>query len=451
LSFGRRLILFFVLIVVLPMLAVAALLLQVTSESRTGKADARLAAGFDTALSVARASTSAAERRAQELARDPRVANVMRGHLPDKLRGLAVRLATEPGVVGVILESPDGSQWARAGDPEAMEYGRVTLNEPGTEVPIGTLAISTTTADIFAERVAQLTSRGAVVLRGGDQLAGTVEIPAGDQPEPGKTKDLSAGGEEYRARTAALTDGDALVLLGPAGSGGPTLNAGIVLLLALLFGAAVAFSFFLARTLHNLHELTSEQAVTDELTGLSNQRQFRELLGNEVARATRFGHPLSLLMLDIDDFKAVNDRHGHLQGDDVLAAVAAAIAAEVREVDEPARYGGEEFAVVLPETDPAGAAELAERIRSSIAADGVPARAGGGTVSVTASIGVAGLGGKAEDAEGLVAEADEALYEAKKGGKDRVHSAGARGRAPRRRKKAARAPRKKPARGGESK
>jgi diguanylate cyclase (GGDEF)-like protein len=448
LSFGRRLILFFVLIVVLPMLAVAALLLQVTSESRTGKADARLAAGFDTALSVAQESTAAAEMRAQQLARDPRVANVMRGHLPDKLKGLAGRLATEPGVVGVILESPDGSPWARAGAPEAMEYGRVTLNEPGTEVPIGTLAISTTTADIFAERVAQLTAREAIVLRGGEELAGTVQISSGAEPDPGKTRDLSAGGESFRARTATLTGGDSLVLLGPTGSGGPTLNAGIVLLLALLFGAAVGFAFFLARTLHNLHELTSEQAVTDELTGLSNQRRFRELLGNEVARATRFGHPLSLLMLDIDDFKAVNDNYGHLQGDDVLAAVAATIAAEVREVDEPARYGGEEFAVVLPETDPPGAAELAERIRSAIAAAGVAVRSGGGTVSVTASVGVSGLGGEAGDAEGLVAAADAALYEAKKGGKDRVQIAGSRRRTVRKRKKAAKPARKKPARRG---
>jgi diguanylate cyclase (GGDEF)-like protein len=172
-----------------------------------------------------------------------------------------------------------------------------------------------------------------------------------------------------------------------------------------------------------LHELVSEQAVTDELTGLSNNRRFRELITKEAARAQRFGHPLSLIMLDIDDFKRVNDTHGHLQGDEVLKMVGSVLDAESRGVDEPARYGGEEFAVALPETDLTGALELAERVRERIAAEEVPRIDGSGTLSVTASVGAASMPGAAENAMELIAAADGALYEAKRSGKNRVCAA----------------------------
>ena len=172
-----------------------------------------------------------------------------------------------------------------------------------------------------------------------------------------------------------------------------------------------------------LHELVSEQAVTDELTGLANNRAFRSRMENEIARATRFGHPLSLLILDIDDFKRVNDVHGHLQGDEVLRAVAEILEAESRGIDEPARYGGEEFVVALPETDHKGAVELAERIRTRIASEPVPLLDSDGEVGVTASIGVATIPDDAGGVRELIAVADAALYDAKRAGKDRVHSA----------------------------
>ena len=124
-----------------------------------------------------------------------------------------------------------------------------------------------------------------------------------------------------------------------------------------------------------LHELVSEQAVTDELTGLSNNRAFRELIAKEAARAERFGHELSLIMLDIDDFKQVNDTYGHLQGDEVLRMVGRDPRRPSRAaIDEPARYGGEEFVVALPETGLEGALELAERIRARIECRAGPAR-----------------------------------------------------------------------------
>jgi diguanylate cyclase (GGDEF)-like protein len=172
-----------------------------------------------------------------------------------------------------------------------------------------------------------------------------------------------------------------------------------------------------------LHDLVSEQAVTDELTGLSNNRRFRELISKEAARAQRFGHELSLIILDIDDFKRVNDTYGHLQGDEVLRTIGTVLDSESRGVDEPARYGGEEFAVALPETGLSGALELAERIRQRIESEAIPRIDGRGTVRVTASLGAASMPGSADSARALIAAADAALYEAKRAGKNRVGGA----------------------------
>ena len=169
-----------------------------------------------------------------------------------------------------------------------------------------------------------------------------------------------------------------------------------------------------------LHELVSEQAVTDDLTGLANKRAFREVMAKEAARAGRFEHDLSLMILDIDDFKQVNDTHGHLQGDEVLRTIGRILNAESRDIDEPARFGGEEFAVVLPETSAHGALEVAERVRAAIARTPVHLVDGAGELRVEASIGVATLPGLAANAEDLIAAADAALYEAKRTGKNRV-------------------------------
>jgi diguanylate cyclase (GGDEF)-like protein len=125
-------------------------------------------------------------------------------------------------------------------------------------------------------------------------------------------------------------------------------------------------------------------------------------------------------MLDIDDFKRVNDTHGHPQGDEVLRTVGRILDAESRGIDEPARYGGEEFAIALPETGTRGALEVAERVRAAIAAATIPLIEGAGEIQVTASIGVASLPGLAADASDLIAAADGALYEAKRTGKNRV-------------------------------
>jgi diguanylate cyclase (GGDEF)-like protein len=173
----------------------------------------------------------------------------------------------------------------------------------------------------------------------------------------------------------------------------------------------------------DLHETIQEQAITDELTGLFNVRQFHSRLENEIERAQRFGTPLSLVMLDIDKFKSVNDTYGHQQGDRVLVEVARVLRRLSRDVDLPARYGGEEMAVVLPQTDLNGAELGAERMRAAIEGMQIHRLDGGGLLPITASFGVASFPAQATDKTALIAAADAALYRAKRGGRNRVERA----------------------------
>lgn len=173
-----------------------------------------------------------------------------------------------------------------------------------------------------------------------------------------------------------------------------------------------------------LHEAVQRQAVTDELTGLYNHRRFQEAMAAETERAKRFDQAMSLVMLDIDNFKRVNDTYGHQQGDRVLAEVARVLRESSREIDAPARYGGEELAVVLPQTDLEGAYQLAERVRQEVAALEIPLVEGSGSISVTASLGVASMPGNAQDGGGLIAAADAALYDAKRAGRNKTVRSG---------------------------
>jgi diguanylate cyclase (GGDEF)-like protein len=175
-----------------------------------------------------------------------------------------------------------------------------------------------------------------------------------------------------------------------------------------------------ARSMENvdLHETVTRDSVTDELTGLSNRRALDDVLAGEVERARRFGNDLGLVLIDLDDFKNVNDTYGHLQGDAVLREVAHVLRSSSREIDEPARYGGEELAVVLPGTDLEGAYNRAERIREEIEALRIPRLDGLGTLSITTSCGVAAMRAGEADGRALVEAADQALYEAKHSGKN---------------------------------
>lgn len=166
-------------------------------------------------------------------------------------------------------------------------------------------------------------------------------------------------------------------------------------------------------------------ATTDPLTGAYNRRHFFTLAEIEWMRFSRYDRPLSLLMIDVDNFKAVNDRLGHDAGDKVIAMIADACRREKRDTDVLARVGGEEFAMLLPETNAADAAKFAERLRREIAEP--TARDFRKVARVTISVGVAQAGPDANGITKLMKQADNALYEAKRQGRDRVVVAGADG------------------------
>ncbi|MBW2129895.1 MAG: diguanylate cyclase [Deltaproteobacteria bacterium] len=161
-----------------------------------------------------------------------------------------------------------------------------------------------------------------------------------------------------------------------------------------------------------------ELSIIDDLTGLFNKRHFNHTLNNEINRARRYKHPLSLILMDIDDFKHFNDTYGHPKGDQVLSTMGKIIQENIRQSDSGFRYGGEEFVVIMPDTDGNGAVVLAERIREKFASIPFqPTR--DQTVRKTVSIGVAEYLGD-EEAKEFLARADENMYRAKKTGKNRV-------------------------------
>ena len=168
-----------------------------------------------------------------------------------------------------------------------------------------------------------------------------------------------------------------------------------------------------------LHGMVERQALVDGLTGLANRRAASDALHAEAARAQRLETPLSVVLADLDEFKDVNDVHGHAVGDEVLRVFAEVLRETLRESDVASRWGGEEFLLLLPGADEEGAAQLADRVRRGLAARNIPGVPG---LRVTASFGVAEYAGET-NTEQLVAAADSALYRAKRAGKDRVEPA----------------------------
>lgn len=168
------------------------------------------------------------------------------------------------------------------------------------------------------------------------------------------------------------------------------------------------------------YHMSMELAVTDSLTGLYNRRYLQTHLDNMITRAQREGKPISVMMMDIDHFKSVNDTHGHSAGDVVLQEFAARVQRCIRGMDLAARFGGEEFVVVMPDTDMELAAGVAERLRDMVSESAMHDPESGIDIPVTVSIGVAGITGPNGGSDDLLRSADEALYEAKHKGRDRV-------------------------------
>ena len=166
-------------------------------------------------------------------------------------------------------------------------------------------------------------------------------------------------------------------------------------------------------------EALRQHATRDQLTGLLNRREFDRIMAEEAERSRRFGHPLALVMVDIDHFKAVNDTHGHLAGDAVLREVAKTLTAQLRTVDRVARIGGEEFALVLVQTGRSAATEVAQRVVKAVAASPVIIESGV-SLRLTISAGLAVLPEDVSWLELLIGAADRSLYAAKRGGRNRV-------------------------------
>lgn len=171
------------------------------------------------------------------------------------------------------------------------------------------------------------------------------------------------------------------------------------------------------RALEHANQQLERLSSTDRLTGLLNRGTWENLLDAEFERYRRYGHNTVLVMFDIDHFKAINDTHGHLIGDDVIREVARITRDSLRQADQPGRYGGEEFGIILPETDIDGALTICEHIRETIAAQEI--QSGDDVIQCTISMGLVQLSDKPENYMQWLQQADNALYKAKKGGRNR--------------------------------
>lgn len=239
----------------------------------------------------------------------------------------------------------------------------------------------------------------------------SANLEADDRVQHGSAATVAGMPLRCRARTIG-----ALIALDPApASEAPIFAPGVLSALRIVLeGPALA----LDATLHLRR--AEELSVTDDLTSLYNSRYLNQVLRRETKRASRSGRPMSLLFLDLDGFKSVNDRHGHLCGSRALIEAAAVIKGCARETDVVARFGGDEFAVVLPDTGCEGAVAVAERVRERIAAYAFLKDSDGLDIRLTASVGVATLPDVAASAEELIKAADTAMYRVKDRGKNGV-------------------------------
>ena len=218
--------------------------------------------------------------------------------------------------------------------------------------------------------------------------------------------------------------GDALLLRDLGSTNGTYVNDQPMREGALHHGDLVQVGRTIFKVLHGdsveraYHEEVFRLSTTDGLTQVWNRRYFMEQLGRELGRARRYKRPLSLILLDLDHFKKINDRYGHLAGDLVLKQLATVLRTNLRQEDVIGRFGGEEFTVLLPELDREGALQLAEKLRRLIEGSRFPFEQD--AIEVTVSLGVSSVTAEGGEVDDLLRAADARLYEAKRGGRNRV-------------------------------
>jgi diguanylate cyclase (GGDEF)-like protein len=410
---GLQLLLGVLVVGAIPIVSTARILQANALRNEQAHTDAALRGELENALRELSTRADDAAARAGELARSPVVQRALLAGRRGRLRHLA---AVNPGTSffvhstrvagtapGVAMER---SVWL-TGDGERV--GKVSAT-----VPLNQQLAARLTRDAPRARSDRL------VLARNDRVLGSGSAVDTE----GHT--LRLGRVDYRGLVAVVPDatGVRLLALRPEKTIKATVapyqrriryaamgSFALLVLVALLFAGPIL------RLLGDFRRVAT-QASTDSLTGLANRRMFDEELALEWRRADRVGNSLALVLLDLDDFKRVNDAHGHQAGDAVLRVVGEVLGSGVRQVDLAGRYGGEEFALILPETDLAGAHRLAERLREALenAAAQLPS---GEELTTTASFGVA-VKGDLPAAEDLVAAADQELYAAKNAGKNRV-------------------------------
>jgi diguanylate cyclase (GGDEF)-like protein len=217
----------------------------------------------------------------------------------------------------------------------------------------------------------------------------------------------------------------ALVLWAVTGSAAPTTGLVIAAVVPMLLAPPQAWYLAsLALDAENAWRAAASLATIDPLTGTLNRRRFYELGLAAYSRAVEDHAGIAVVLLDVDNFKQVNDQFGHATGDSLLTAVAAACQAQLREDDRLARYGGEDFVVLLPRTSRDDATRVGERLRSAVDALRVPTEDGTGVLTPTISVGVSLGPAEGTSFDGLVARADHAMYDAKRNGKNQVSTTG---------------------------
>jgi len=469
-SFRSRLGLFFVLIVIVPMVAVALMLFSLLGGSEQRAARADVEARHRVAEQVYISHEQVAQRLLRSIARNDRV---LREALLDgdisRARRRASQLLASRDIERIILVR-DGTVALKVGDKTAV--AAVSLDIESRERPLGTLYFSVIDAAAFAQEVRALTGLRVVVRNGSRELASTLSAARDIEAPLEESAIVEVGDMRYRA-SAFMRPGFSGQKLRVTTLGVPEVDTdpgGRLEIAVILFGfllLALACATLVSRSLQQqlagfldaarklaggdfsaqvstvgkdefaglgeefnkmarelkrrIEELREavHESLTDDLTGLANRRAFDVTFANRVRDLNRLGGTLGLVLLDLDNFKSINDTYGHPQGDYVLREFARVLHETSREIDHPARYGGEEFALLLPGTDLQGAFEVSERVRRGIEALNIALLDGSGRMRVTVSCGVGAMPETAGEAGPLVKAVDAALYEAKRSGKNK--------------------------------